>query len=241
MKRLFIFLALLLSADVESTPTNNTVIPPVVSIGYGVDWMFRSLRIGIGWRDSLLEDGWVVADSSYISYISGDRGLFSIGINAETFACDSLSFTIGDSVSSPATQMEITSYSWMTNVVYDSCLVANASIDMIILTDLPINTQITRIFIVVTDGFSGESIGGITVQAGYNVDIDNLLAATSCAVTGTIIGDDGGEVAYTAVQGGIVPSYIATSTIMIKLIAVGNNLDALTTGALTIYIDFKTR
>lgn len=53
-----------------AAPANNPVLPASTWRGYGVDWMYRSLRVGTSHADSLLEDGWIFCDSLYTAYIS---------------------------------------------------------------------------------------------------------------------------------------------------------------------------
>lgn len=58
----FLYIAVAFSPEPsDTTPKNETYLPPVTWEGYGVDWMFRSLRIGTTFADSLMADGWIGA------------------------------------------------------------------------------------------------------------------------------------------------------------------------------------
>lgn len=62
---------LAMSATVSSAlaaPENNPVLPASTWRGYGVDWCYRSLRVGLAHKDSLLEDGWALVDSLMTNY-----------------------------------------------------------------------------------------------------------------------------------------------------------------------------
>ncbi len=58
-----LFLLSIIVGTVFSAPHNNPVLQPSIWNGYGVDWCYSTLRVGITNKDSLLEDGWILTDS----------------------------------------------------------------------------------------------------------------------------------------------------------------------------------
>jgi len=62
------------AALVWAAPQNNSIQQQSSWNGWGglVDWSFRSLRIGLALQDSLLEDGWLLADSILVTYLEAD-------------------------------------------------------------------------------------------------------------------------------------------------------------------------
>ena len=87
--RIFLTCLLLLTAVLMAAPENNPVLQPSTWNGYGVDWMYRSLRIGVANKDSLLEDGWLFADSIIAAYASFGAASFT-SLTADTIIADSL-------------------------------------------------------------------------------------------------------------------------------------------------------
>jgi hypothetical protein len=102
MKRFLMCVLLVLVGVMTAVPENNPVVQPSVWSGYGVDWLYRSLRIGSFFADSLLEDGWlmvetVVADSITLggvtrpSWPSGESSDSSwVVAEADTLISDSI-------------------------------------------------------------------------------------------------------------------------------------------------------
>lgn len=90
-------------ALVGATPQNKSYLQQSSWNGWGglVDWSFRSLRIGVALQDSLLEDGWLLADSAKFTYLVMDSlamdSLDLAYIHASWGAVDTL---VADSVSS---------------------------------------------------------------------------------------------------------------------------------------------
>jgi hypothetical protein len=67
-----LFLLSIIVGTVFSAPHNNPILQPSIWNGYGVDWCYSTLRVGLGNKDSLLEDGWALIDSAYIKYATLD-------------------------------------------------------------------------------------------------------------------------------------------------------------------------
>lgn len=69
-KQLIISLLLILGVGsfslISGTPANNPVVPPSTWEGYGVDWAYRSLRVGSSYVDTLLCDGTLVVDTARV-------------------------------------------------------------------------------------------------------------------------------------------------------------------------------
>jgi len=64
-----------------AVPQNNSIQQQSSWNGWGglVDWSFRSLRLGSLLEDSLLDDGWLLADSAMITYLEADS-IFGVHI-----------------------------------------------------------------------------------------------------------------------------------------------------------------
>jgi hypothetical protein len=74
MFKKFLLICLLITFSATSAPQNQSYLQQSPWNGWGglVDWSFRSLRVGFALEDSLLEDGWVLADSGQFGYLSFD-------------------------------------------------------------------------------------------------------------------------------------------------------------------------
>lgn len=82
----------------SAAPENNPILPPTSWEGYGVDWMYRSLRVGTNNRDSLLENGWALIDTLEAGLVLADSTVFAF-LGADTLivnnfaAIDTIIFT----------------------------------------------------------------------------------------------------------------------------------------------------
>jgi len=87
-KQLLISILLIFGVGVFSplsaAPENNPVLPTSTWGGYGVDWAYRSLRVGSSYEDTLLCDGCFIVDNAYVEevlYVDSIAGDSAVGFS----------------------------------------------------------------------------------------------------------------------------------------------------------------
>jgi hypothetical protein len=113
--------------------------------------------------------------------------------------------------------------------------------DIKIIDSFPAKYKILEIFIDNTEVWDDGAgpMTACTISAGWTgAGYADLIATQDILGAVTQIGDAAGELAYVAVQGGIRPSWGATTDIYLRFVA-DQNLSTLTTGELTVYITYQ--
>lgn len=132
------------------------------------------------------------------------------------------------------------SMQWTGQITEADFTAAAVQEDIVIISGFPAKYKITSILIDITQVFDdgGGSISAASMSFGTAASPAGYLGLTDCYTAITQIGDAAGEVAYTAVQGGIVPSWTATTDLSVRLRVTGGNVVDFTTGIADIYITY---
>ena len=107
---LWLMAMVIVLGTVIAAPANDPVIPPSNWNGYGVDWCYESLRLGIALKDSLLSPGCMVGDSIWFDYAEFDELVFS---SISTANITITGYLDADSINAPhrtGTDMVLTGY-----------------------------------------------------------------------------------------------------------------------------------
>jgi len=122
-------------------------------------------------------------------------------------------------------------------------LTATALTENIKLIDaFPAKYKILEIMVDIVAAFDDGAgpVSACTLSVGWTAaNYDDLIQTQDIYTGATQYGDSAGELNYTAVQGGIRPSWSAPSDIYARFVAVGGNLDTLTAGRATFYITYQ--
>ena len=129
---------------------------------------------------------------------------------------------------------------WTGQVTHADFTAASNQEDVLIINGFPAKYKITGILIDVTEKFDdgGGAISGAVMSFGPTADPTSYLKFADVYTAATLVGDEAAEVAYTAVQGGIIPSWSATTNLYVRLRTAGGNVVDCTTGIANIYITY---
>jgi hypothetical protein len=135
----------------------------------------------------------------------------------------------------------VSHFLWKGTVTHDDFAGDPLTGDIALVT-LPAGYRVLSVWLDVTEKFDdgGGAMDACVATVGYEASspYDNLLASTDVYSAAILVGDDAAEVAYTAVQGGVLPSWSAASTITLELTAAHDSLKDLTTGEATLYLEY---
>ncbi len=129
---------------------------------------------------------------------------------------------------------------WTGQVTHADFTAASTQEDVLIINGFPAKYKITGILIDVTEKFDdgGGAISAAYMSFGPTADPTSYLKFADVYTAATLVGDEAAEVAYTAVQGGIIPSWSATTNLYVRLKTAGGNVVDCTTGIANIYITY---
>lgn len=193
MKRLLVILAALVST-IYATPHNNPVLQPSIWNGYGVDWCYSTIRVGLGNKDSLLEDGWALIDSASIKYAELDS-TFITNLGAATISTiylyadtadisvatlDSIRSTIGNLDSLIATGANITGLSvsdsaffggnvYITSILYVDSIAGHSPIRLMSPVFLDSLVTITDSLYVAGRARFNDTLSAVTITVDSNL------------------------------------------------------------------------
>ena len=131
---------------------------------------------------------------------------------------------------------------WRGTINFSSLVAAALTEDVKFIGGFPAGYKILEILVdnsIVWDD-AGGPISAVTLSVGWTgAAYSDLILTQDIYTAVTRIGDAAGELNYTAVQGGIRPSWGANTDLYLRFIAVGGNLNTLTTGRCSIYITYQ--
>ena len=131
---------------------------------------------------------------------------------------------------------------WSGTITHDSVTAAGLNEDIKLITAFPAKYKIIEIFVDITEVWDDAAgpISAVTLSAGWTgANYDDLIQTQDIFTAITQLGDVAGELNYSAVQGGIRPSWSATTDLYLRFVATGANLSTLSTGELIIYIVYQ--
>lgn len=175
--------------------------------------------------------------------VTGDNDIFVSECSENWFDADlkitDYSLTAGALVSETVDARPI-SMQWTGQITEADFVAASTQEDVLIISDFPPKYKITSILIDITQVFDdgAGAISGASMSFGPTADPTSYLDATDVYTAVTRIGDAAGEIAYTAVQGGVIPSWTATTNLYVRLRTEGGNTADCTTGVANIYITY---
>lgn len=131
---------------------------------------------------------------------------------------------------------------WRGNFVYSDLTALALTEDVKVIEGFPAKYKILEIMVnnvaVWDDGVG--PISAVTLSVGWTgPNYDDLIQTQDIYTAVTQIGDAAGELNYTAVQGGIRPSWSTPTDLYLRFVAVGGNLNTLTSGRCVIYITYQ--
>lgn len=196
MKKLLLVLAFVIGVA-YGVPHNNPVLKPTTWSGYGVDWCYSTLRVGLDNKDSLLEDGWALIDSAYIHYAELDS-TYITNLGADTISAiylyaDTANISIAtlDSINSTLGGIDTLTVTKILGDILDfnSGLIDTLTSDSINVASILATNNIDGNDIHASDSLSFVTGNGTNFTASNNISGNDLIASDSLiAVTGNFSG-----------------------------------------------------
>jgi hypothetical protein len=234
VKRLILTVLLALSSIVGATPTNNPVVSPTSWHGYGVDWYYGSLRIGVAYKDSLLDNGWALIET-----------IITDSTSTRTLNVDSLvsfsEYALQTEVAIEITNARPIEMLWVGEITCADFADSSATEEIAVIDSFPAKYRIIEAIIDVTEAWDdgAGAISDCDISLGVTGSDASILSLANCYSAPIIVGDVSGEVAYTAVQNGYRLSWSDPTDIIVNLEATGGDVVDLVTGIARIYITYE--